>query len=160
MVSTDVAVGANVGVGGVLVDEDHMRTPYRPPDQPAKVKILKRPSSIPNNLEQQSDLDVLTSHEGDGDHLPLSPGSGGGGQEKSLHKSLKQREEEYAQARLRILGSAEPVTDPAAEGEEGEGEEGKPVIIDAASVAAAANNKNVVRSPHGPDGTKGFKLKR
>lgn len=66
-----------------IVGEDEHRTQYTAPGP--KVKILKRPSSTPSNLSSQG--------EQDGDGVTAKG------------KSLKQREEEYAQARLRILGS-------------------------------------------------------
>ena len=68
--------------------EDGIYTEYRPPDI-SKVKILKRPKSYPNRLSDQDS----------------SSGKEKTTREKMV-KSLKEREEEYAQARLRILGSA------------------------------------------------------
>jgi len=136
---------------------------------PKAFKILKRPSSIPNNLEQQTQTDgsqVLPSlagaEEGSGGGDVLSPSSGENS--KSSHKSLKQREEEYAQARLRILGSAEPVTAeaPATQEDEGQPEVNSPQSATSGTIPVidqSLANKNIVRHPSGPDGTKGFKLK-
>ncbi len=53
-------------------------------------------SSTPNNLSLQG---------GGSDGSPENDVSGSNGTLNNAMKSLKQREEEYAQARLRILGS-------------------------------------------------------
>ncbi len=115
------------------------------------MKILRRPQSFPSNLAAQG---LAAGSNGSG-------GSGGGGG-KGQPKSLKQREEEYAQARLRILGSAgdEVQVDPTEEEEaivlkEGEEEAAKPVVVAAASPDPPCGNA-VSRAPKGPDGTKGF----
>lgn len=55
------------------------------------MKILKRPSSSPSNLSAQGNNDVLSASAAARNGL--------------LAKDLKEREEEYARARLRILGS-------------------------------------------------------
>ena len=77
--------------------------------------ILKRPVSTPSNLSLQAAASGNVSGGGASDSSDMEGGSstGGGnsgGANKIGTKSLKQREEEYAQARLRILGSAEPET--------------------------------------------------
>ncbi len=67
------------------------------------VKILKRPSSTPSNLAAQGNGNGNGGAEnGDGDVA-----------KSASTKSLKQREEEYAQARLRILGSTGTENDEA-----------------------------------------------
>ena len=119
----------------VQIQEEHPRTQYRPPEP--KVKILKRPSSTPSNLYDSGEA----SSNADSPSYPsLSPSD-----ESKTHKSLRQREEEYAQARLRILGSAEPTisVEPSVE-------------QSAAQTAYKSEPSNVVRLPKGPDGTKGF----
>lgn len=63
----------------ILIGDDALRSQYVPP--PPTVKILKRPSK-----ETQCT---------NGDLKP-----------RQQFKTLKQREQEYAQARLRILGEA------------------------------------------------------
>ena len=68
--------------------EDGIVTDYRPPDS-GKVKILKRPQSYPNKLSEQDSTSASKTTS-----------------TNKTNKSLKEREEEYAQARLRILGSA------------------------------------------------------
>lgn len=65
----------------LLNDEDCMRTQYVPPEP--TVKILKRPTNDKNNQQ------LLAEQK------PKAP-----------IKTLQQREQEYAEARLRILGSA------------------------------------------------------
>ena len=85
-----------------------------------------------------------------------SPSGGGDGK----HKSLKQREEEYAQARLRILGSAEPSQAEPSGSSQPELEANPDCPENLAVIDPSLANKNVVRMPSGPDGTKGFKLKR
>ena len=89
----------------VQVECDYPRTLYRPPEP--KVTILKRPVSTPSNLS----LQASGSAGGASDNSDVEGGvssNGGGGINNIRTKSLKQREEEYAQARLRILGSTEP----------------------------------------------------
>jgi hypothetical protein len=114
---------------------------YRPPEP--KLKILKRPQSSPSNLSAQGGV-----------------GNGASGKGKTKPKSLKQREEEYAQARLRILGSAGH-PDDAEEGDVSGGAPAKSASPAAkgASTAASAVIKpaeSAKRTPRGPDGTKGF----
>lgn len=65
----------------LLNDDDCMRTQYVPPEP--TVKILKRPTNDKNNQQ------LLAEQK------PKAP-----------IKTLQQREQEYAEARLRILGSA------------------------------------------------------
>lgn len=70
----------------LLNDDDSMRTPYTPPEP--TVKILKRPTNDRNSLQFGADA------------KPKAP-----------IKTLQQREQEYAEARLRILGSAKSPED-------------------------------------------------
>lgn len=65
----------------LLNEEDCIRTQYMPPEP--TVKILKRPTNDKNNQQ------LLAEQK------PKAP-----------IKTLQQREQEYAEARLRILGSA------------------------------------------------------
>lgn len=116
----------------VASEESAQITPYQPPEP--KMKILKRPQSSPSNLSSQG-------------------GSGGvnqanGGKAKTT-KSLKEREEEYAQARLRILGSA---VNPDEEAEVNKSEEN--IVIQKVN-----DDNGKTRDPKGPDGTKGFQKK-
>lgn len=68
----------------LMGDDDCLRTPYAPPEP--TVKILKRPT---NDKNQQL-----------ADAKPKAP-----------VKTLQQREQEYAEARLRILGAAKSPDD-------------------------------------------------
>ncbi|XP_021932906.1 SUZ domain-containing protein 1 isoform X2 [Zootermopsis nevadensis] len=70
----------------ILQGEDSLRTQYVPPEP--TVKILKRPAR--NNVHGTSEGPLLN-----GDSKPRQP-----------IKTLQQREQEYAEARLRILGEA------------------------------------------------------
>lgn len=70
----------------LLDDDECMRTQYVPPEP--TVKILKRPSN------EKSKEQLLAESR------PKAP-----------IKTLQQREQEYAQARLRILGSAKSADD-------------------------------------------------
>ena len=98
------ANAAAIAYNSVEVESDYPRTQYRPPEP--KVTILKRPVSTPNNLS----LQASSSASGTSDNSDEGPNSSNniGGINNIRTKSLKQREEEYAQARLRILGSSEP----------------------------------------------------
>ena len=100
------ANSAAIAYNSVEVESDYPRTQYRPPEQ--KVTILKRPVSTPNNLS----LQASNSASGASDNSDEGPNCSNytGGINNIRTKSLKQREEEYAQARLRILGSSEPET--------------------------------------------------
>ncbi|RUS91688.1 hypothetical protein EGW08_000514 [Elysia chlorotica] len=118
----------------MVVTEDTGSTPYQP-----QVRILKRDTSAPS------------PHQNTSGASPSGPGS-------SKHsKSLQQREAEYAQARLRILGSLPPPDD----GEESENSS-------ASNNTAPAGKKGnsgypssprvaILRQPRSPDGTSGFK---
>lgn len=70
---------SNPPVNVILLGDDALRSQYVPPEP--TVKILKRPSK---------DSTVMN-----GDSKP-----------RQQFKTLKQREQEYAEARLRILGEA------------------------------------------------------
>lgn len=70
----------------LLGDDDCLRTQYVPPEP--TVKILKRPTNDKNNQQ------LLAEQK------PKAP-----------IKTLQQREQEYAEARLRILGSAKSEED-------------------------------------------------
>ncbi|KAJ8983959.1 hypothetical protein NQ317_008661 [Molorchus minor] len=101
----------------ILTGDDALRSQYVPPEP--TVKILKRPSK---DAQNSNDSKVFQPK-----------------------KSLQQREQEYAQARLRILGEASP-----------EKIEERISIQKPRSAEAA----NVIRMPKGPDGTNGFSARR
>ena len=126
----------------IAQSDNSLNTQYRPPDP--VIKIMKRPTA-PAGGDSTSE----------------------NGGEKRKPKTLKQREEEYAQARLRILGSA-GTPEPPPTGEDDQ---------EAVAAAAAANSakmlsdgsaqpvaknqppqsgNNTERTPNGPDGSKGF----
>ncbi|XP_076275846.1 SUZ RNA-binding domain-containing isoform X2 [Rhynchophorus ferrugineus] len=99
-----------------LTGDDALRTQYVPPEP--TVKILKRPTK---GSQISTDIKKM---------LPK--------------KTLQQREQEYAEARLRILGEASS-----------ERPEERISIIKGKS-----DIDNVIRTPRGPDGTKGFNFRR
>ena len=132
----------------IAQSDNSLNTQYRPPDP--VIKIMKRPTAPAGG---DSTLE------------------NGGENAKRKPKTLKQREEEYAQARLRILGSAGTPEPPPSEEDE----------QDAVAAAAAANSvkvlsdgsaqpvakhqpaqsgNNIERTPNGPDGSKGFQFRK
>lgn len=137
--------------GGLVILDDSVRQYYGPPDP--KVKILKRPtiSSEGNQVN--------------GDSRPRQ------------HKTLKQREQEYAEARLRILGEARspdesPTSPSAINANEGmnhlqaklevlttsdQGKTTQGVVGELRPAKVVIESDNILRTPRGPDGTKGFK---
>ncbi|XP_023024944.1 SUZ RNA-binding domain-containing isoform X2 [Leptinotarsa decemlineata] len=105
----------------ILTGEDALRTQYVPPEP--TVKILKRPSQ---DLQNNSDCKVYQPK-----------------------KTLQQRKQEYAEARLRILGEA-------SSDKLDETVESTKIIQKLRFVEDA----NVIRLPKGPDGTNGFNIRR
>lgn len=144
----------------ILTGEDALRSQYVGPEP--TVKILRRPKD-------------LQMENGDR-RRPLKP--------------LRQREQEYAQARLKILGGVQqPISSPVAAvaatgatnaaGSSRRGQDcaGVAAAAVAAAAATAANAhtdgtsalpaekrrcqaQNIARMPRGPDGTRGFNVKR
>lgn len=74
-----------MGSANGTTDDFKPRILQRPKAQQNQIKILKRPESSSSLSNQQ----------------------GGGGNSKPQMKTLEQREKEYAEARKRILGTAE-----------------------------------------------------
>ncbi|EFA09311.2 SUZ domain-containing protein 1 [Tribolium castaneum] len=109
---------SSVPIKILLTGDDALRTQYVPPEP--TVKILKRPSKEPQNTN---------------DSKVFQP-----------KKTLQQRKQEYAEARLRILGETEKT------------EEEKISIV--ACKARSSDLDNVIRLPKGPDGSKGFNIRR
>ncbi|KAG5899036.1 hypothetical protein JTB14_000061 [Gonioctena quinquepunctata] len=103
----------------ILTGDDALRTQYVPPEP--TVKILKRPSKDSQN---NSDSKVYQPK-----------------------KTLQQREQEYAEARLRILGEASP-------------EKMDDKIEKIIQKPRPTEVVNVIRLPKGPDGTNGFNVRR
>ncbi|XP_011297231.1 SUZ domain-containing protein 1 [Fopius arisanus] len=118
----------------IILGEDGVRSQYVPPKP--TVKILKRP---------QRD----TRGNGEG---ALTNGD----KPKQPIKSLKQREQEYAEARKRILGEERsPEEKPSNEINKIQSKllpDNPPISIH--------NTTNVIRMPLGPDGTPGFNVRR
>lgn len=128
----------------VILQEDVPRTQYVPP-QP-QVKILKRPSGV-----TKSEGSLLVNGEKSS---------------KQPIKTLQQREAEYAEARLRILGAAKNEEEIA---EERLANITLAAVMDCPKVTEAAqpleslrlvDAVQVIRAPRGPDATKGFSIRR
>lgn len=117
----------------IMLGEDGMRSQYVPPKP--TVKILKRPTR---------------DSQGSGDG-PLVNGD----KPKQPIKSLKQREQEYAEARKRILGEEKSPEEKLLQ---------EINRIQAKSITTASGSSglpsNVLRMPIGPDGTRGFNVRR
>ncbi|XP_060078428.1 SUZ domain-containing protein 1-like [Ylistrum balloti] len=111
---------------GALVLENQDRTQYQP-----QVRILKRRSDPGATANSQQDASKVNANK--------------------HNKTLEQREKEYAEARLRILGSASG------------GFETEQTIDNSfrpsPRLTQQNNNNNateILRQPRGPDGSKGF----
>lgn len=129
----------------IIVGDDALRTQYVPPEP--TVKILRRPIN--------GTVDGFISNGNDN------------GKPKQPLKTLRQREQEYAEARLRILGEAKSPE---------EDEDSSEITISGSSNSTSLNGINgttvptcllrpselvcIIRSPRGPDGTNGFKVRR
>lgn len=114
-----------------MLGEDAVRSQYVPP-RPT-VKILKRPTR---------------DSQGSGDG-PLVNGD----KPKQPIKSLKQREQEYAEARKRILGEEKSPEEKILQ----EINRIQPKSINPSNSGVPIN---VLRMPIGPDGTRGFNVRR
>ncbi|OXU26054.1 hypothetical protein TSAR_003865 [Trichomalopsis sarcophagae] len=112
----------------IILGDETMRSQYAP--KPT-VKILKRPDR---------------NSQGDG---PLLNGD----KPKQPIKSLKQREQEYAEARRRILGEEKSPEEKIIP--EVNRIQGKPLVAGGSNLPT-----NITRMPTGPDGTKGFNVRR
>ncbi|XP_026288514.2 SUZ domain-containing protein 1 [Frankliniella occidentalis] len=118
--------------GVILTGDDAFRTQYAPPEP--TVKILKRPTQNSNG-------------GGDGPSM-----NGENKPSKQPIKTLQQREQEYAQARLRILGEArspEEIVEDKINKIQAKVEVLRPPEMDC-----------IIRLPKGPDGTRGFHIRR
>ncbi|XP_043470763.1 SUZ domain-containing protein 1 [Leptopilina heterotoma] len=120
------------GTRMIILGDDALRSQYVPPKP--TVKILKRPSR---------------NSQGSGDGPLLN-----GEKPKQPIKSLKQREQEYAEARKRILGEEKSPEEKILQ--DVSKIQPKPSV----SVLGANESSNVIRMPLGPDGTKGFNVRR
>ncbi|XP_066998121.2 SUZ RNA-binding domain-containing isoform X2 [Anabrus simplex] len=134
-VRTSSLLSSRNGNNGPITFRDDVGNIYLPPEP--TVKILKRPKKCADGNEG--------GHLLNGDAKPRHP-----------IKTLQQREQEYAEARLRILGEARSP------------EEQLPVATDdriskiqtKLELLRASDAANVVRLPKGPDGSRGFNLQR
>ncbi|XP_034247416.1 SUZ domain-containing protein 1-like [Thrips palmi] len=118
--------------GVILMGDDAYRTQYTSPEP--TVKILKRPTQNSNG-------------GGDGPFM-----NGENKPSKQPIKTLQQREQEYAQARLRILGEARSPEEIV--------EDRMNKIHAKVEVLRSSETENIIRLPRGPDGTKGFNVPR
>jgi hypothetical protein len=125
-----------INVPVILQGEDSMRTQYVPPE-PA-VKILKRPAR--NNIHGSGNGTLLN-----GDTKPRQP-----------VKTLQQREQEYAEARLRILGEARSPEEQLHVATNDRISK----IQTKMEVLRTSETSNIIRLPKGPDGTRGFSARR
>ncbi|KAK7866205.1 hypothetical protein R5R35_001419 [Gryllus longicercus] len=121
--------------GPIIIQDETLRNHYVPPEP--TVKILKRPN---RNLQGSGDGPLLN-----GDAKPRQP-----------IKTLQQREQEYAEARLRILGEARSPEEQV----QLNTDDRVSKIQTKMEVLRASDMANVVRLPKGPDGSKGFNIRR
>ncbi|KAK7501788.1 hypothetical protein BaRGS_00006874 [Batillaria attramentaria] len=123
----------------IMMKEDTGRTEYKP-----QVRILKRDpnptaNSLPGNSPRLAKVNKPT-------------------------KTLEQREAEYAEARLRIFGSADSEAD--INSSNNASDTGAPASTDGLARGAkveinkSPNSVAVLRQPKGPDGSKGFSSTR
>lgn len=122
----------------VVILEEDGRTRYVPPEP--TVKILKRPQS------------TGSSHFSSGENVVMN---GDATKPRQPVKTLQQRELEYAEARLRILGEAR-----SPEENSSPFEERIQKIQNRIELLRPSENENIIRLPRGPDGTRGFNLRR
>ncbi|XP_064610668.1 SUZ domain-containing protein 1-like [Liolophura sinensis] len=127
-------------------------------------KVLKRETNSRIQVKEESgrtafqpQIKILKREPGGGD-----ASRGSGQQAPKPMKSLEQREAEYAEARQRILGAAYNKNDYAPV----EGATATPAQTERPShlipnmEELKISDNAVVRQPKGPDGTKGFHVKR
>lgn len=123
----------------IILGEDGMRSQYVPPKP--TVKILKRPQR---------------DSQGSGDG-PLTNGD----KPKQPIKSLKQREQEYAEARKRILGEERSPEEQIGQAiSKIQGKQGNNGNGNGGGAGGGNISSNVIRMPIGPDGTPGFNVRR
>ncbi|CAL7941837.1 unnamed protein product [Xylocopa violacea] len=124
-------IGHHTNSRMIMLGEDGMRSQYVPPKP--TVKILKRPTR---------------DSQGSGDG-PLVNGD----KPKQPIKSLKQREQEYAEARKRILGEEKSPEEKLLQ-------EISRIQPKSITPSSSGLPSNVLRMPIGPDGTRGFNVRR
>ncbi|XP_029031903.1 SUZ domain-containing protein 1 isoform X1 [Osmia bicornis bicornis] len=129
--SSSFKTSHNASTRMIMLGDDGIRSQYVPP-RPT-VKILKRPTR---------------DSQGSGDG-PLVNGD----KPKQPIKSLKQREQEYAEARKRILGEEKSPEEKLLH---------EINRIQAKTITSSNSGlpSNVLRMPLGPDGTRGFNVRR
>lgn len=79
-----------------------------------------------------------------------------GDKPKQPIKSLKQREQEYAEARKRILGEEKSPEEKLVQ----QNSEINKIQLKLSAPSSSSTLNNVVRMPTGPDGTRGFNVRR
>ncbi|KAG8234067.1 hypothetical protein J437_LFUL013563 [Ladona fulva] len=121
-------------ISTVIIQEDGLRAQYVPPEP--TVKILKRPA---RSMNRNGD-----GFQFNGDSKPRQP-----------IKTLQQREQEYAEARLRILGEARSPAEQPNDDRVNRIQMKMEVLR-----TTGCESENIVRHPKGPDGTKGFHVRR
>ncbi|KAG8041334.1 hypothetical protein G9C98_002322 [Cotesia typhae] len=129
--------GVNTNGRMIILGDDGVRSQYVSPKP--TVKILKRPKS-----------DSRGASDG-----PMSNGD----KPKQPIKSLKQREQEYAEARKRILGEERSPEEKLTH----EVNKIQSKLISPSSSVNQNHNPShnqVIRMPIGPDGTRGFNSRR
>lgn len=136
----------------IILGEDGLRSQYVPPKP--MVKILKRPTDSrgDGSLNDDKPKQPIKSLKQVCKQVTLfaSPPSC---RTRENRWNLFQREQEYAEARRRILGEEKSPEEKTAQ---------EINRIQAKSNAPNGNNfpSNVVRMPAGPDGTRGFNVRR
>ncbi|KAK6617802.1 hypothetical protein RUM43_014030 [Polyplax serrata] len=123
----------------VIQGEDSLRTQYTPPEP--SVKILKRPTKESRGDSTSSDVLGVANGEIRNSRQPV--------------RTLQQRQIDYAEARLRILGEAKSPED-----ELDDRISKMNLNTTGVTLLRPCGVVNIVRHPRGPDGTKGFNLKR
>uniref|UniRef100_T1JL21 SUZ RNA-binding domain-containing n=1 Tax=Strigamia maritima TaxID=126957 RepID=T1JL21_STRMM len=162
----ELSCGQNVYVGPMILHEDTGRTPYSPPEP--QVKILKRPTNSAHHHHDTNcgatatNTPTLMKNVTLVNSMQTNALVNGERMTKQPVKSLQQREAEYAEARLRILGSAKSEEEIAEERLAKLGLNSHPEIAIRGLHLSQhdQSSNNVLRQPRGPDGTLGFCLKR
>ncbi|KAF6210022.1 hypothetical protein GE061_015777 [Apolygus lucorum] len=120
----------------IIILPEELRSKFMPSEP--TVKILQRPSQTQNGCKCPN-----------GDAKPKAP-----------FKTLQQRELEYAEARLRILGEARSPEEAQSPTGVSPLDDRIPRIQGKTEIPKADNCAGIIRLPKGPDGTPGFTLRR
>ncbi|BES96463.1 SUZ RNA Hypothetical protein domain containing 1 [Nesidiocoris tenuis] len=121
----------------VMILSEELRSKFMPPEP--SVKILQRPTQNQNGCRCPN-----------GETKPKAP-----------IKTLQQREMEYAEARLRILGEARSPEEAESPLADSLLDDRIPRIQGRTEIPKIENNSaGIIRMPKGPDGTSGFNMRR